>query len=135
VHVQRRHDLPKRRRALASQGRMNALNGTGSGVNSEAVEQVLEPRRIATGQHGEAFQAEQREHFINRGVAGGDVAVGVIVSLQYGEAECGGRDLRRRHRRGLLGKIGSVFAALRHQARLYHITGGDRAQRASSPLR
>jgi hypothetical protein len=85
VHVDRRYDLPEWRRALASHGRMDAFGGSYPGVKFKALDQVLEPCRIATGQHGEAFQAEQCQHFVDSGVAGGDAARGIIVSLQYGE--------------------------------------------------
>ena len=104
VHARRRHDLPERRRRLTGHGGAHALGRTRSGVDPEAVEQVLKPCRVATGQHGEAFQAEQREHFVDGGVASGDAACGIIVSLQYGEAECSGCNLRWRHRSARLGK-------------------------------
>lgn len=122
VHAWRRHDLPERRRRLTGKSGARALDRTRSGVNPEAVEQVLEPCRVATGQHGEAFQAEQREHFINGGVAGRDAARSIIVNLQYGEVVGGGCNLRRRHWGARFGKLGAgAFAALRHRPRLYHV--------------
>ena len=115
VHVERRHDLRERRWRLTSKSGAQALDRTRSGVNSEAVEQVLEPCRIATRQHGEAFQAEQCQHFVNGGVAGGDASSGVIVRLQYGEVVSCGCDLRRAHGRALFGGFDGGRAALRHE--------------------
>ncbi len=62
--------------------------------------------RVVTGEHGKAFERQQREHLIRVGV--------VVVGLQLGEAICGGGDLRRGHWNALLREIGSAFAARRH---------------------
>jgi hypothetical protein len=114
VHDWSYDDLSQRRRPLTGASRVHALDRAHASVNSEAVEQVLESCRIATSQQGEAFQAEQGQHFVNGGVTGGDVANGVIVSLQTREEVGGGRDLRRRHRSARLGEIGGRFLPLRH---------------------
>jgi hypothetical protein len=71
--------------------------------------------RIATGQHGEALQRQQSHHFVGGGVARCDVTSGVVVDLQYGEAERCRCDLAWRHWRTRFRTFNGKIAALRHE--------------------